>query len=313
VNGKAIVISLLICAAVAGVGLWYSIEKAYYERITGVTEVVAYGDKFPVSNYDGIDADTSPLKMRACFTVDWDYFPTDEFKDVATPLNAPSFFSCFDAGQLTDDLQAGAATAILANENVPYGFDTYIVQYPDGRAYMWRQINICGESQFSGDDLPAECPDPEGEELSAVQEPAVVVETAKVEAAKGVSDVAKATYQSVSPQMRLLPYIGDVSEVISASDVVAVANAADPLSFQGCFKTPLTYGLLTETYETHTTPTPTSDNLDCFDAAQVQADLNTGNALAFVGEKNIHPGIDRVVAVYEDGRAFAWHQKAQSE
>ncbi len=300
-NGKSIVISLLLCAAIAGGGLWYSIERAYYERITDVTEVVAYGDKFPVSNYDGIDADTSPLKMRACFNVDWDYFPTDEYKDVATPLNAPQFFKCFDAGQMTDDLQSGDATAILANENEPYGFDTFIVQYPDGRAFMWRQINICGESQFSGNDLPEGCPDPDGEQQSHVVEPAAVVE------------IAKAEYQAVSPQIRLLPYIGSTSEVINANNLDAVANAADPLSFHGCFKTPLTYGLLTETYQTHDTPTPKSEKLNCFDAVQVQADLNTGNALAFVGEKNIHPGIDRVVAVYEDGRAFAWHQKAQSE
>lgn len=291
-----------MCGAIAGGGLWYSIEKAYYERITGVTEVVAYGDKFPVSNYEGIDADTSPLKMRACFTVDWDYIPTDEFKDVATPLNAPQFFKCFDAGQLTADIQGGNASAILANENMPYGFDTYIAQYPDGNAYMWRQVNMCGDALFSGNNLPRECPNPNGEEQSSViVEPAAVVEVAKVE------------YQPVTTQIRLLPYIGDTSEVINANDLNAVANTADPLSFHGCFKTQLSYGLLTETYQTHDRPTPKSESLSCFDAAQVQADLNAGNALAFVGEKNIHPSIDRVVAVYEDGRAFAWHQKAQSE
>lgn len=159
-NGKPIVIGLLVVAAVAGVGLWYSIERAYYHKVTDVTEVTAYGDAFAVSDYQGIDADTSPLKMRACFKVAWDYIPTDEFKDAATPLRAPRFFRCFDAGQMTDDLQAGVATAILADENHPYGFDTYITQYPDGRAYMWRQINACGEAQFSGNDLPDGCPDP---------------------------------------------------------------------------------------------------------------------------------------------------------
>ena len=30
--------------------------------------------------------------------------------------------------------------------------------------------------------------------------------------------------------------------------------------------------------------------------------------LAFLSEPDIHPGVDRVVAVFGDGRAYAWHQ-----
>ena len=87
-NGKILMVALLGIAMVAGAGLWYSMERAYYTRITDVTEVYAYGDAFPVTEYDGIDADTSPLKMRACFKVNWDYTPTEEFKNIATPLQA---------------------------------------------------------------------------------------------------------------------------------------------------------------------------------------------------------------------------------
>jgi hypothetical protein len=160
VNGKIIVTGMLLTAAVAGIGLWYSIERAYYVTVTDVVAVTVKGVLQPVSVYQGIDADTSPLKMRACFKVDWAYVPTDDHKDTATPLRAPRSFDCFDAGQMTDDLQTGAATVILADQNHPYGFDTYITQYADGRAYMWRQINACGEAQFSGNDLPEGCPNP---------------------------------------------------------------------------------------------------------------------------------------------------------
>jgi hypothetical protein len=38
-----------------------------------------------------------------------------------------------------------------------------------------------------------------------------------------------------------------------------------------------------------------------------------GEALAFLSEPNIHPGVDRVVAVFPDGRAFAWHQLNQRD
>jgi hypothetical protein len=34
----------------------------------------------------------------------------------------------------------------------------------------------------------------------------------------------------------------------------------------------------------------------------------TGEAVAFLSEPGIHPGVDRVVAVFQDGRAYAWHQ-----
>lgn len=153
-------IGLLAFSVLFGIALWYYQNVAWYEEVTGLTEVSAYGDAFPVTDYRGIDADTSPLKLRACFTVDWDYWPSDEFARIAEPLTAPSWFDCFDARLITDDLRAGRATAILAAEGEPYGFDRYIAQYEDGRAYMWRQINACGNAVFKGDPLPADCPLP---------------------------------------------------------------------------------------------------------------------------------------------------------
>ncbi|MBL4750811.1 MAG: histidine kinase [Amylibacter sp.] len=159
-NGKPVMIALLSAAVVAGAGLWYSIERAYYFTVTDVTGITVNGTLQPVSAYQGIDADTSPLKMRACFKVNWAYTPSDDYKDSATPLRAPRSFDCYNGEQITHDLESGGATAILANENKPYGFDTYIAQYADGRAYMWRQINDCGEAQFSGNDLPKDCPNP---------------------------------------------------------------------------------------------------------------------------------------------------------
>ncbi|MEL6677692.1 MAG: DUF6446 family protein [Pseudomonadota bacterium] len=159
-RGRILVIGLLGFAALFGVVLWYYQTVAYYEEVTGVTEISAYGDAFPVSAYRGIDAPTSPLKMRACFTVDWDYWPSDEHAGVADPLNAPGWFDCFDAEAIARDLDAGEATAILAADNEPYGFSRYIAQYPDGRAFMWRQINDCGEAAFAGNPLPMHCPPP---------------------------------------------------------------------------------------------------------------------------------------------------------
>ncbi len=160
-KGSILMGGTLLVAAAMGAGLWYSSNSAYYYEVNGLTEVAVGDAVLPVSDYRGIDADTSPLKMRACFTANWDIAPDAAGTDGAQPLIAPTWFDCFDAKQLTADLQSGAATVLLSNQNKPYGFDTFIARYPDGRAFMWRQINACGEAQFSGGDLPEGCPDPD--------------------------------------------------------------------------------------------------------------------------------------------------------
>ena len=160
-KGSILMGGTLLVAAAMGAGLWYSSNSAYYYEVNGLTEVAVGDAVLPVSDYRGIDADTSPLKMRACFTANWDVALDTTDAEGAEPLIAPTWFNCFDAKQIAGDLQSGAATVLLALQNKPYGFDTFIARYPDGRAFMWRQINHCGEAQFSGGDRPEDCPDPE--------------------------------------------------------------------------------------------------------------------------------------------------------
>ena len=76
----------------------------------------------------------------------------------------------------------------------------------------------------------------------------------------------------------------------------------------------MTLALLTETYRIYEKPTPliAPSWFSCFNAKQIGADLENGAAVAFLSEENIHPGVDRVIAVYPDGRAFAWQQLNES-
>ena len=85
---------------------------------------------------------------------------------------------------------------------------------------------------------------------------------------------------------------------------------SSPLRFRGCFTTTMSLAMLTETYETYEGATPLTAPgwFDCFDADQIGAALETGGAIAFLGERNIQDGVDRVVAIFPDGRGFAWHQ-----
>jgi hypothetical protein len=51
--------------------------------------------------------------------------------------------------------------------------------------------------------------------------------------------------------------------------------------------------------------------MPCYNYNQLTEDVKAGLAYSFVGEKNIINGIDRIIAIYADGRAYAWHQKAK--
>jgi hypothetical protein len=154
-NGRIIAGGLVLFSLIFGAALWWFQTRGFYEPVEGVTEVIVAGVAVPVSDYRGIDAETSPLKLRSCFTAT---ALTGPEAPEATPLIAPEWFDCFDAGAITRDLASGEATAILAEFNTPYGFDRMIAAYPDGRAFEWRQINACGKAAFDGDDLPAGCP-----------------------------------------------------------------------------------------------------------------------------------------------------------
>ncbi|QIE54667.1 histidine kinase [Pikeienuella piscinae] len=157
-NGRFIVIGLALFALVFGAALWWFQTRGYYHEVTGVTSVTVAGAAVPVSDYQGIDADTSPLKMRGCFRAEGLSGPE---APEAEPHIAPGWFECFDAGAITADLASGAATAVRAASNEPHGFDRIIAVYPDGRAFQWRQINRCGKAEFAGDPPPEGCRAPE--------------------------------------------------------------------------------------------------------------------------------------------------------
>ena len=85
---------------------------------------------------------------------------------------------------------------------------------------------------------------------------------------------------------------------------------SSPIRYRACFHTQLSQAMLTETFVMldEAEPRVAPRWFDCFDAAQIGADLEHGDAIAFLGQENIHYGIDRIVAVYPDGRGYAWHQ-----
>jgi catechol 2,3-dioxygenase-like lactoylglutathione lyase family enzyme len=140
-NGRAIGIGLLAFSAVFGAGLWYAQTRAFYDRVDGLTEIGTAAGPVPVTGYAGLDSVSSPLKLRGCFRADPAAFAAFKPATDATPLVAPGWFDCFDAGALTADLASGAATAVALAVDDPKGFDRIAAIYPDGRGFLWRQLN----------------------------------------------------------------------------------------------------------------------------------------------------------------------------
>ena len=140
-NGKIFAGGFVVFVVIFGVGLYYALVYAYYEKVDDITEITVQERMITVTDYEGIDATSSGLKLRGCFTVT----PADFeglAQDVnAIPLSAPAWFECYNVGKLQTDLDAGRAVAYLAAENEKDGIDRLVAVYPDGRAYQWRQLN----------------------------------------------------------------------------------------------------------------------------------------------------------------------------
>ena len=147
-SGRILAIAIIVITALFGAGLWYTQIYAYYEPIdtAELTVTLADGTVAPlrIEAFSGIDADTSPLRFRGCFTVTEDpsalVARAQPYSDPA-PLIAPDWFECFDAVAIGTALEAGEAQAILSQSEVRPGADRVIAVFPDGRGYAWHQWN----------------------------------------------------------------------------------------------------------------------------------------------------------------------------
>lgn len=145
-NGKIVGITLLAAMVVAGAGMYYAQEYAFYDRIPAdqqgaLTIQTADGAQpLAVAGFDGIDSDSSPLRWRMCGTLTDQPAAATPY-DGATPLMAPGWFDCFDARQIGDDLASGAAVAYLSQANIRPDVDRILAVYPDGRVFGWHQYD----------------------------------------------------------------------------------------------------------------------------------------------------------------------------
>jgi len=110
--------------------------------------------------------------------------------------------------------------------------------------------------------------------------------------------------------VQLTSLVSGVPEPILYDGFQAIDSDSSPIRYRACFETSQSLAQLSETFVPYEAAEPLNAPgwFDCFDADALGADLASGEAIAFLGTENLRYGIDRVVAVYPDGRGFAWHQ-----
>ncbi len=160
----------MLFALIFGIGVYYTQVYAYYERVSDtapqahvmLTSVVSGAPEEVIADgFEGIDAESSPIRFRACFTTPMSLAMLSEtyvIHDDPVPLIAPGWFDCFDAKTIGAALESGEALGFLGQENITYGVDRVVAVFPDGRGYAWNQLNHCGEVVFDGKPAPEGCP-----------------------------------------------------------------------------------------------------------------------------------------------------------
>lgn len=167
--GKFLATILVVSGLAAGGAMYYLQVYGYYDEVvpTPGQDVVLLplGEETPrpiaYSDFSAIDAGSSPIRYRACFTTTLapqelaQMFRVSEQK---LPRNAPGWFDCFDAEALGDALEAGTATAFISVKNISYGVDRIVAITQTGQGFAWHELNDCGEKAYDGTVVGETCP-----------------------------------------------------------------------------------------------------------------------------------------------------------
>lgn len=168
-SGKPIAILILACALFAGAALYYLQVYGYYREVpaSGPTDVMLVPltngapEPVPHAGFRAIDAESSPIRFRACFTSGADpnaLAAKYQVRSDAVPRNAPSWFECFDAAAIAALIEQGKAQVFLGEKNVHYGVDRIVAITDDGYGYAWNELNDCGTKAYDGTVVGETCP-----------------------------------------------------------------------------------------------------------------------------------------------------------
>ena len=169
-NGKIIGIAIMFSAFVAGVSLYYLQIYAFYDQvINDDVHLISVGfnvsESIQFENFEAIDAESSPIRYRACFTTK---LPLSELKKSyvtiknVTPRNAPWWFDCFNSETIGMDLLNGEALSFLGQKNIEFGVDRIVSINKQGQGFVWHELNDCGKKAYDGTVVGEQCPRKKG-------------------------------------------------------------------------------------------------------------------------------------------------------
>jgi hypothetical protein len=95
---------------------------------------------------------------------------------------------------------------------------------------------------------------------------------------------------------------------LRTADFQGIDASSSPLRFRACFRLADPRALDGAQPVADPTPLVGPGWFGCYDAAAVARALADGQARAVLSEPEIARGVDRIIAVWPDGRAVAWHQ-----
>lgn len=167
--GKIFAGFIVVTGLIFGAVMYYMQVYYYYDPVqaTGTDDVqlTLLASQKPEAilyeNFEGTDGSSSPIRYRACFTTSMSQPMLSETYvayDHPEPLNGPKWFDCYNAQDVGAALENGEALAFMGTENIEYGVDRVVAILPDGRGFVWHQINKCGKVVFDGKPVPATCP-----------------------------------------------------------------------------------------------------------------------------------------------------------
>ncbi|MGE4325023.1 MAG: DUF6446 family protein [Pseudodonghicola sp.] len=172
-NGKWIASLIVVISLLAGAAIYYLQVYGYYYEVTPkpgqdvmlVARASGQPEPIPYADFRAIDADSSPIRYRACFTTPLTSDQLSAYEPLAAgePLIAPGWFDCFDAEEIGLGVETGRIRMYLSAKNVAYGVDRVIAIAPDGRGWAWNELNHCGRKAYDGTPVGEDCPPrPEG-------------------------------------------------------------------------------------------------------------------------------------------------------
>jgi uncharacterized protein DUF6446 len=167
--GKLLVILFLAAPFVVGGGIYYLQVYGYYDEVTPdpgrdvmlVSRATGNPEPITYDDFQAIDAASSPIRYRACFTTSLSPDDLAETRVEAPgklPRIAPGWFTCFEGEALTDALETGTARAFMSAKNISYGVDRFVAVMADGRGFVWHDLNDCGEKTYDGTVIGEDCP-----------------------------------------------------------------------------------------------------------------------------------------------------------